>query len=1122
MEEDRGNAGFSTESEYGELSRHYLRSVSGVVRRRALTGARGLLSTVIFAACLSFSLVVFLNAVAGGWHYLPFVSFLLFWSSILSSILHSVLGGAFKFEPQSLMEELERAERAGNIFSSAFDFSRHGKRLGNYSPYLLNETIRRALKRLSEVDTGRVFNNLARPDLTFASILLVVVLSFQLMVYPRETLKVLGQVSDPTIAFRIPRSSNIVNISGDITVLAGDDVTLEALNFGSPGGKPVLNVSFVPGVWKRFEVGVDTVVTKGVPFISYKKRFEDVEEEFEYFFSMGETRSTSAHVKLLHRPVINRVSAIQEFPEYTGAAPETISTLAGKVVSIAGARIKMKAEVSKPIKEGYLRFTGGSSVPVTPVDSGFVVSFRVSKPDTFFFEVTDSTGLKNDKVVMYTLVAADDRCPEGEIISPPDEDMMPRTQELDITYRAYDDFGISSIRLLFKREGKWDDFRAVEIPIERKGKGWPREIESQYHWSLKGVNILPGDRVIYLLEIKDNNTLSGPCVARTGTRRLVVPSLSQMYARVSREEADQERELDDIFEKSREISESLEKFSQSLKSRRTMDWSLKKQGEDILAKQNELKEKVDRAIERFEETLRKYEENRLTSVEIGRKMEELKNLLEELRSTELKDAIDRFRSLLGEIPEEDVMAALKDVQLDTKKLLEGLDRTVELFKQLLREERMEAFKRRMEEMLDRQLAIRDSTEAGETTGLNEEQRDLSKEAGDLKENIEEFAKGMEDSLASRELEKLLKEMEQAELSRRMEKAADQLESQDLEGAKCTQNGAINQMLSLYSSMGRCKTAMGLALNKEIMEKIEKATIKLVDLSKKQEALAFDIFRGGRVKEREELLFRQMVLKDALARITNELFDVARKSFAVPSAAFARLGIAIGEVQRALKNLEEEKYREAGRSAAGSCKEINSAVVLLLESSSSSSSSGQASQMMQQLFQQQLSISQQIERLMQNRSSGGLSMEEMASLARLAAQQRKAEELLKQIAEEARAADELLGSIDDIAELMKEAAKELDRGELDEELVRRQERILSRMLESQRSLRRRDFKNERVSRSAGDMQALFPDGKVSGPEEKEILLKAIQRAMSSGGPEEYRELIRSYFRALSKRIREKVE
>ena len=1086
--------------------------------------SRGIASALFFFTLTAFSLLLSLERLIPHWHYMPLFVFIAFWGSAAAAL---AIGAIFLSSSASLWEvsrEVGRELGVGSLISSALDFSRGRDRLASFSPFLVDETITRSRESIERVDVKRLYGPLGRPDFLLGAILIGLVVIVQVLAFPGEVDRFFAAVSDPRASFRRHPSVNLVVASPDRTVLSGEDVTLEAVAFGSLKHGVELNLSYVEGVWKKVPVETDTISFDNVPLTAYRRTIEKVNEGFTYYFSAGDERSMTRRVSVMRRPVINRLSLIQRFPSYTDARPETVATLAGKVMSMVGSQIVIEGEASKEVVSGGIFFASGRVVPIEPRGYIFTASFDVNSTDTFFVGIVDRDGLKNERAVHYPIVASKDRCPEAEIVLPNDNSILPRTQEVTIHYRAYDDFGISSIKLRYTREGKWSDFRTVEIPVgSRMVQKQASEIEDDYRWSLKGVNLFPGDRVAYYLEVSDNNTLRGPCTRRSKTRRLIVPSLSRMYAEARKDETIQRSDMEEILEKGREIRKSLVELSEGLKSQRKLDYNMKKQAEEVLNKQNELREKLDEAINRLEKTLDEYDKNRLTSRQIGEKMEKLQELLKQMRSTKLADAIEKLQAMLKRVPQKDVLSAMKDIELDTDKLLQGLDRTIELFKQIMRQERMEEYMRRMEDMLDRQIALRDSTAAGDTSGVSVKERKLAEEADSLKSDVGTFSKQEEDSLIAEKLRDLSAKMNESTISDRMSQAADRLDSGDLSGAKQYQNGAVSEMLSLYSAMGQCQMAMGLALSDELIAKIERAISELLDVSKEEEQLAFEMRSSGGNVERNDLLFRQLVLKNAIIKITNDLSDVARKSFAIPTGTFAMLGRAISSANSTLMALDAEDVGQASGLAANTTRDLNVVVISLLESASSSGGSGTgAREKMQQMMQQQLSISQEIQRLMQQKGSQGLSMEEMAEMARLAAKQRKMAELLKQIEQESRSAEELLGQVDDIAEMMKDAAEKMRRGELDAELVEREQRILSRMLESQKALRTRDYDRKRVSRTAGNVKALLPEGNVPMGSSEDVILEAIRRSMKQDGPEEYRELIRRYFRSLSKKVRERVE
>ena len=85
--------------------------------------------------------------------------------------------------------------------------------------------------------------------------------------------------------------------------------------------------------------------------------------------------------------------------------------------------------------------------------------------------------------------------------------------------------------------------------------------------------------------------------------------------------------------------------------------------------------------------------------------------------------------------------------------------------------------------------------------------------------------------------------------------------------------------------------------------------------------------------------------------------------------------------------------------------------------------------------------------------------------------------------------------------------------VDQETLDLQDRIVSRMLDASRSLHKRDYNKERESRSAGDVYSQG-GGPLQEDEAHKKLRRDILRALESGTPEEYQELVREYFRAIA--------
>ncbi len=680
------------------------------------------------------------------------------------------------------------------------------------------------------------------------------------------------------------------------------------------------------------------------------------------------------------------------------------------------------------------------------------------------------------------------------------------------------------------RDGKDESFKAAPVAILPAGPdaghaggstaGPLVEIEGRFAWSLENAGVFPGDKILYYLEIADNNTATGPRTARTATRRLLVPSISEIYARIRDEESRRRDDLEDVLDKGREIRERMNKLSDELKAEGNLDWSRRRESGEILDKQREIQSKLREITGEIDKSLETLEKNRAASQEVGKKIEEIQTLLKGIENDDLRSAIEKLQKMMNDVPAGELAAAMNEIELDTEKLVENMDRTIELLKQVIKEEKMEEFVRRMEEMLGEQTALRDSTARGETKDLAERQNELGEEAEDYEKKLGEFAKEESDSSLAAALDSILDEMERSNPAEAMKRAAEQMSGEDREGAQCSQKDAIDGMLSLFTSLSTCRMSMGLTMEKELAETIARSTRELVEASKLQESVVPKLLaRGGR-SSAGDLIDEELVVKTALQKISQNLYRAARTTMALSPKIFIRLGLAQKEIETALATMEEGRSLEASEASSRAYRAMNLAAIELLRVNvSQGGSSGSGRERMQQLLQQQLSLKQELQRMLERGRAGQWSMEERAGMARLAAEQRKLEEVMKQIAEESRGARDALGKLDDIAGSMEEVARDLAEGNLDRDLVERQERILTRMLDSQRSMRERDYKKERSSTTAGDVGALAPERWSEEVGDEEILLRMIRRAMQEKGPREYEELIREYFRALSEKARE---
>jgi hypothetical protein len=267
---------------------------------------------------------------------------------------------------------------------------------------------------------------------------------------------------------------------------------------------------------------------------------------------------------------------------------------------------------------------------------------------------------------------------------------------------------------------------------------------------------------------------------------------------------------------------------------------------------------------------------------------------------------------------------------------------------------------------------------------------------------------------------------------------------------------------------------------------------------------------------------QARLLDATRRVNELVEEIARTSFMVGTDFAGLLGQPIRSMQNAITSYERRKLSSGRLHGYQSLAQVNEAILKLLETEqsmcgggSSCSSMKMALQSMMGLSEQQQQVNNGTRQLMQE---GGQRLTEGAQqrMARLAAQQAAIQKGLEEVAQTLEGRRDVLGRLDDLSEEMEEVVENLERGELDERILSKQHQILARLLDAQRSVRKRDLGKERLSRTGEPVR-----GRVELPAVPEELLSPrerheadiLRRGRSDPYPPGFREMVERYFRAL---------
>ena len=633
----------------------------------------------------------------------------------------------------------------------------------------------------------------------------------------------------------------------------------------------------------------------------------------------------------------------------------------------------------------------------------------------------------------------------------------------------------------------------------------------------------------YWVEIYDNDNFTGPKKGVSQSYNLRHPTLAEIVGEIEQGSENQLSDLQKKLAEQKELQKKLEQLSKDLLTESTnpqekgskLSWEKKNELENLLQKQKDLAESLKKLGEEAGKTADKIEQNNLASLEMLEKIAELKKLFEEVAPPELKEAMRKLQEALESLDKDKIKEALRNLNLSTEELLKRLDRTIAMLKQLRIEQRMEDLVKLTERLTQDQENLNKEIEEAkkeELSSLKEKQDDLKKGTEALEKKLQELNELMKETplLSSEDMDTMLNSVEKSGVKNDMQKTSQSLQkgekSEGLKSGKTCANKLSNLSLKFQSMLQKMKQGD----KEQILADMRKSLQDILYLSDSQESL-FEDTKTFQPREAglAKLAAEEQKLMEGLTQVGSDLKELAKKTFYINQDLAEKLSLASINMLQAIGRLEELDGNRSLSYQFESLFNLNQAAKSLLEgveNAQKSCPNPDAFAQLQGMCQKQGAINDQTSDLSE---LGMYTMEQQAGLARLAAEQQALKENLERLNQESGNRSQILGSLDDIAKDMQKVVEDLERMKVDQRTIDRQKQILSRLLDSEKSLVKRDYSEKRKAETGEDITRKSPvrlPANIGALEQKER--ERAQRLSSETYPKEYEEAIKEYFKALS--------
>jgi hypothetical protein len=851
--------------------------------------------------------------------------------------------------------------------------------------------------------------------------------------------------------------------------------------------------------------------------------------EQEYRVRAGHVLSPAYRITLAGEPAPVSFEIEYRAPSYAGLPVQRGSATRGDLTALRGTRARVVATFDRDLESVAARVGGAAAAGWTQVTprrwSGEIV---LDRPGEYELHAVAAAG---EARMRYRLNPLADAPPVIAVQTPASDLDLPAGQTIPVEVLAQDDLGLARLRLQYRRdpESLWES-----LPLARYAPD-QREVATRTVWDASPLGLLPGQTATFRFEVEDNNAF-GPGRTVSPTFELRFPGLAELYESLDRSQGQVHQSLEKAAEQARDLQKTLDKLARQPAqptARSAPAFERSSEMKSALERQQELAERIDQAAGQLQETLEKAAEREAFGQELTDKLREMGELMKQIQSEEFREALRRMQQALERMDQESLEQTLPQWREQNRDMLEQLRRTIELLKQLRDEERLDALARRAEDLKREQDALnrehagespegepRDAAESGEAEQLARDQEAAARKSEELAQEAKELAESMQGTEEEQPLEQAGEELAQDAAGAQREASRSAAGRQRARAMQAGQKASE----SLDSAAKRLQEASRQAQSRRQgadLAAIRRAAQDLVSLQRETER---NLASGAPHDERGD---RQTDLSEGVSRVADSLQVLARQQPFISPRLGEALGRAIQSLSasgRELSSGNRSRGEESGRSGGSA---LNQAVLELRATESRMCQSpgaaggtqqgGSRGEQMGDLGERQSQLNRETRDVAKRLTEQmRLQAGDAAQMRALADRQRQIREQLEQIQRDEEIKRELLGRLDAAQRDMQKVEEVLERGELPGgELEQAQQRILSRLLDAQRSMNRRDYDPERESRP-GEVTA-----RTSAPELPQELLRPgdrlrldLLKADADRYPAQYRAFVEAYLRSLN--------
>ncbi|HUT97801.1 MAG TPA: hypothetical protein VM054_01840 [bacterium] len=897
---------------------------------------------------------------------------------------------------------------------------------------------------------------------------------------------------------------------GNLEIAPGSRVTVRAL-FDHPPRAPVLrHRPLSGGPWR--ETALEPVDD---PLV-FAAALPPLEEPLEYQVLHAAGAGERYALTLLPSPRLSGLRLKITPPAYTGLPPRELPPGEGNVIAPVGSRIGLEALATPELSAAGLEFEESPAVPVEPLPlaagSRLATSFTLRRSEGWNLRLTAANGLES-ATPRYRLVALPDEPPTIVLDEPGGAVDLDITMTVPLSARVADDYGVSSLSLVYSRRGEGGGVGEPERLVIARNLGLVARVD--YRWNLTGVDLLPGEELLCRLEVTDNDAFAGPKTVPSAGFVVRYPGIEEIVE--GETFAGPLDSLEELGEREERLAQRMEELAREHRGEERVGSEEQRQLRRLMDEQAEAVARAEEVVRRLEDTLNTLYEKNLITPESFAKLSEVQGLLEKVLDERLKEQLASLQRAVENLDRAEIERLAAQFNQTRQEFERSLDRMLELLRRAEAEQRLTELVERAAEASERSGEILEEPNPEDASDQAGEIESLSEEAETVREALSELATVDEDlGRAAEEVGEAAAELAESGAAELSSQAAESLQAGESRSARGMLGQTSQSLGQFHQSLAGTLAELRSSQHRKLLEMIAAQVNALILLSRYQEQVVGLIAGPGSAERSGEIGRRLASISAGVRRVAVNLEDVYRQTVYLDSDLLdqlEQLAVSLDSSAAEIAAGERPNASLTGRQLAT----LTAVGLKLLEiqgqAMSAASSTGMSELMaaLGELAARQQGVNQQT---MQGAGGMPMPMPGGFNLAQLAARQAAIQQGLGELAQKYGEMEGMLGDIGEMASQAGGIEELLREGRLGEPTQQEQQQLLRRMLDAQRSLNEEELSRRRESQQARPYTVQPPPPlEVERPEDFGELRPADSRLEIGMFPPEYRQAIEEYLRRL---------